>query len=155
MMWHWDELFLIILQFKILRARPPVSNHLMILRKISDQRSKILRATTSRGFNASLRCRKKTVVVIPRTRVATVSFRIFAGGWFRWSIGGRKPEVDRHGYKSRPSFNTCDSLWYKRHYLSSYSNCRCPCHCYQSFSKFPRHLNLLLLLPVVINQIFH
>ena len=42
---------------------------------------------------------KRTVAVIPGTRVATVSFRIFARGWFRWSAGGRKPESDRHGYK--------------------------------------------------------
>ena len=42
---------------------------------------------------------KRTMAVIAGTRVATVSFRIFARSWFRRSAGDRKPEPDRHGYK--------------------------------------------------------
>lgn len=43
---------------------------------------------------------KRTVAVIPRTHVATVSFRIFARGWFRRLAGSRKPGPGRHGYKA-------------------------------------------------------
>jgi len=43
---------------------------------------------------------KRTVAVIPWTRVAMVSFRIFARGWFWRSVGGRKPVPDHHGYKA-------------------------------------------------------
>ena len=43
-----------------------VSSHPMIMNRISDQRSEILRATTSGGFNASLRCRKEPWWLSPR-----------------------------------------------------------------------------------------
>ena len=94
------------------------------------------------------------MAVIPRTRVATVSFRIFACGWFRRSAGGRKLEPDRHSYKAAQVLTRVIAFDIKGAICHFTQSCRCPCHCYQSFSKFSLHLNLLLLLLVVINHIF-
>ena len=43
---------------------------------------------------------KRIMAIIPRTRVATVSFRIFARCWLRQLASGRKPKPDHHGYKA-------------------------------------------------------
>ena len=65
MMRRWDEVSLIIQGFISLRTKMLVSNHPMTIHGISDQRSKILRTTTSGGFNASLRCQKEPWQLFP------------------------------------------------------------------------------------------
>ena len=36
-----------------------------------------------------------------------VSFHVLHTVWFRRSVGGRKPELDRHGYKAAEVINAC------------------------------------------------
>jgi hypothetical protein len=53
---------------------------------------------------------KRTMAVILWTRVTMVSFRVLHTVWFWRSVGGRKPKLDRHGYKAAKVFNTCDHI---------------------------------------------
>ena len=39
-----------------------------------------------------------------------VSFLILHAVWFRRSVGGQKPKLDRHGYKAAKVINACDDF---------------------------------------------